>query len=120
MEEETTMEVNCNGHPSTPGGQASPESQVHGAKQSADEQEDEQNANQPENNTEDQDTLGNKHDHQTSSSLPRDPQLDEQQLPDSLNPNSVTLELRDGEKKEEDMETHRETKGQDEDKSQNG
>ncbi|XP_076003475.1 SRSF protein kinase 1b [Genypterus blacodes] len=121
-EDEATMDVNCNGHASTPGGKAIPEIKAHVAKQSVEEEEDEQNANQPEKKTEDQDTLANEDHHQTSSSLPQEPQTDEQQqqVTDSLNANSFTLELRDGEKKEEDLEEDRETKRQDEDKTQNG
>ncbi|KAF7661244.1 hypothetical protein LDENG_00266150 [Lucifuga dentata] len=115
VEDETKMEVNCNGHAATPRSEASPECQVHGTKQCKEEQGDQQNVNQPENDMEDQDTSDNKQDHQT-----RDPQLDLQQLPDSLNPNSVTVELREGVKEEnKEMDPQGETKQRDEFESQN-
>lgn len=115
-EEEIKMEVNCNGYASTPRSEASPESQVHGTKQPKEEQGEQQNVNQPENNTEDQDTFGNKEDHQN-----RDPQLDLQQFPNSGNPNTVIVALREGEKeKDDEMDIQGQTQRQDEDESQNG
>ncbi|GAA6234567.1 SRSF protein kinase 3-like isoform X1 [Lates japonicus] len=125
-EEENTMEVNFNGHTSTPESEASPESLVHGTMQSKEEQEDQQNANQPENNTETHDTLNNKEEQsQTCNGSTGDPDTDPQQLPASLSPDSVTVELKgEGdreEKKEEEMDTQGETKrGDEEDDSQNG
>lgn len=123
-EEENRMEVNCNGHASTPESEASPESQVHGIKQSTEELEDQQNANQPETNTEADDTLPNKEDHlKTCNGSSRD--LEPPQLPASLSPDSVTVELKEGdkaEKKEEEMDTQGENKRRDDEDedSQNG
>ncbi|KAG8007521.1 SRSF protein kinase 1, partial [Nibea albiflora] len=59
---ENRMEVNCNGHASTPESESSLE--VQGTKQSTEEQEDQLNANQPESNTETEDTLSFKEEHQ--------------------------------------------------------
>ncbi|XP_056249111.1 SRSF protein kinase 1b isoform X1 [Seriola aureovittata] len=123
-EEENGMEVNYNGHASTPESEASKESQVHGTKPSKEEQEDQQNANQPENHTETHDTLSNKEEHQTCNGSTGDPDTELQQLPASLSPDSVTVELKEGdreEKKEEEMDTQGETKkGDEDDDSQNG
>ncbi|XP_071750620.1 SRSF protein kinase 1b [Centroberyx gerrardi] len=121
-EEENGMEVNCNGLASTPPSEDSPESQVHGTKQYTEQQEDQQNANQPEDNTENHKALDNKQDHESCNGTPGDPHLDPQQLPASLCPDSVTIELREGdkeEKKEEEMDTQGETRGGDEE-DQNG
>ncbi|XP_071381732.1 SRSF protein kinase 1-like [Centroberyx affinis] len=121
-EEENGMEVNCNGLASTPPSEDSTESQVHGTKQYTQQQEDQQNANQPEDNTENHEALGNKQDHESCNGTPGDPHLDPQQLPASLCPDSVTIELREGdkeEKKEEEMDTRGETRGGDEE-DQNG
>lgn len=121
-EQENRMEVNCNGHASTPESEASPE--VQGTKQSTEEQEDQQNANQPETNTETQDTLSNKEEHQTCNGSTGEPDTDVQQLPASLSPDSVTVELKEGdneEKREEEMDTQGETKrGDDDQGSQDG
>lgn len=121
-EQENRMEVNCNGHASTPESEASPE--VQGTKQSTEEQEDQQNANQPETNTETQDTLSNKEEHKTCNGSPGEPDTDVQQLPASLSPDSVTVELKEGdneEKREEEMDTQGETKrGDDDQGSQDG
>ncbi|XP_070695848.1 SRSF protein kinase 1b isoform X2 [Pempheris klunzingeri] len=119
-EEENRMEVNCNGHAATPESETSPE--VQGTKQSTEEQEeqeDQQNANQPESNTEAEDTLRSKEEHQTCNGSSEDADL-QQQLPASLDPDSVSVcvELKEGdkeEKKEEEMETKG---GDDEDNSQ--
>ncbi len=114
-EEENRMEVNCNGHTSTPESETNPE--VQGIKQSREEQEDQQNANQPESNAETQDKLSNEEEHQTCNGSPGDPDTDLQQLPASLSPDSVTVELKEGdkeEKKEEEMDTEGETKRGDE------
>ncbi|XP_044035995.1 SRSF protein kinase 1b isoform X4 [Siniperca chuatsi] len=119
-EEENGMEVNCNGHASTPESETSPE--VQGTKQLTEEQEDQQNANQPESNTETQDTLSNKGEHQTCNGSPGDADL--QQLPGSVSPDSVTVELKEGDKEEkkgDEMDTQGEIKGGDEEEdSQNG
>ncbi|XP_026204683.1 SRSF protein kinase 1b isoform X1 [Anabas testudineus] len=122
--EENRMEVNCNGHASTPESEASPESEIHGTKQLTEEQEDQQNANQPEN-TEAHDTLSNKQEHLTCNGSDGDSSTDLQQLPASLSLNSAAVELKEGvnkqEKKEEEMDMQGETKRGDEDKdSQNG
>lgn len=118
--EENKMEVNCNGCASTPESEASPEEQ--GTKQSTEEQEDQQNANQPDTDT--QQTLSNKEENQTCNGSPEDPNTNLQQLPASLCPESVSVELKEGdkeEKKEEEMDTQGETKrGDDEDDSQSG
>lgn len=124
---ENRTEVNCNGHASTPESEASLESQGHGTKQlteEQEEQEDQENANQPEN-TEAHDTLGNKQEHLTCNGSPGDPNTELQQLPASLNLNSVAVELKEGdhnqEKKEDGIDMQGETKREDEDKdSQNG
>lgn len=122
--EENRMEVNYNGHASTPETKASPESQVHGTKQEQEEKEDQENANQPENHTETHDALSNKEEHQTCNGSAEDPENDLQQLPASVSPDSVTVELKEGEreeKKEEEMDTQGENKrGEEEDDSQNG
>ncbi|KAL7406909.1 hypothetical protein ABVT39_000064 [Epinephelus coioides] len=121
-EQENRMEVNCNGHASTPESEASPE--VQGTKQLTEEQEDQQNANQPETHTETQDTLSNKEEHQTCNGSTGEPDTDVQQLPASLSPDSVTVELKEGdneEKREEEMDTQGETKrGVDDQGSQDG
>ncbi|XP_044204182.1 SRSF protein kinase 1b isoform X2 [Thunnus albacares] len=123
-EEENRMEVNCNGHASTQESEASPESQVHRTKKSTEELEDQQNANQPETKTEADDTLPNKEDRQTCNGSSMDPNLDPPQLPASLSPDSVTVELKEGdkaEKKEEEMDTQGENKRKDdEEDGQNG
>ncbi|XP_051271106.1 SRSF protein kinase 1b isoform X1 [Dicentrarchus labrax] len=112
-EGENTMEVNCNGHASTPESDTSVE--VQGTKQSTEEQEDQQNANQPQSNTQTEDMLSNKEEHQTCNGSPRDP--DTQQLPASLKEGD---EEKEG-KKEDEMDTRGETKKEDdEEDSQNG
>lgn len=113
-EEESTMEVNCNGHVFTP------ESKVHRTEQSTEEQEDQQNANQPEN-TGARNILDNKEEPQTSNCSPEDPDTQLEQLPASHSPNSVAVELKERNKKEEEMDTQKETKQANEDEdSQNG
>ncbi|TKS70843.1 SRSF protein kinase 1 [Collichthys lucidus] len=110
---ENRMEVNCNGHASTPESESSLE--VQGTKPSTEKQEDQLNANRPESNAETEDTLGFKEEHQTCNGLPADTDL--QQLPASLGPDSVTVELKKG----EEMDTRGETKrGEDEEDDQNG
>ncbi|KAI3369469.1 hypothetical protein L3Q82_007684 [Scortum barcoo] len=121
-EEENRMEVNCNGHASTPESETSTEPQ--GTKQSTEEREDQQNGNQPEINAEIQNTLSYQEEHQTCNGSAGDPDSDPQQLPTSVSPDSVTVELKEGdkeEKKEDEMDTQGETKGEDEEEdSQNG
>ncbi|KAM7006876.1 SRSF protein kinase 1b isoform 1-T1 [Tautogolabrus adspersus] len=119
--EENKMEVNCNGCASTPESETSPENQ--GTKKSTEEQEDQQNANQPDSNTDSQDTLSNKEEHQTCNGSPEDQDADPQQLPASLCPESVSVELKETdkeEKKEEEMDTQGETKREEEEDSQCG
>ncbi|XP_042357023.1 SRSF protein kinase 1b isoform X2 [Plectropomus leopardus] len=115
-EEENRMEVNCNGHASTPESETSLE--VQGTKRSTEELEDQQNANQPESNTETQKTLSNTEEHQTCNGSPGDTEADLQQLPASLSPDSVAVELKEGDtdekKKEEEMDTQGETKRENE------
>lgn len=121
-EEENRMEVNCNGHASTPESEASPESQVLGTKQLTEEQEDQQNANQPEN-TETHDTLGNTIEDLTHNGSPGDPNTDLQQFPTSLSLNSVAVDLKEGDKheKEKKMDMQGETiKGHEDEDSQKG
>ncbi|XP_039652868.1 SRSF protein kinase 1b isoform X1 [Perca fluviatilis] len=122
-EEENGMEVNCNGHASTPERETQLEAQ--GTKQTTEEQEDQQNANQPESNTETQGSLSNKEEQQTcNGSLGAAALLP---LPASLSPDSVTVELKEGDdddeekKKEDKMDTQGETKrGDEEVDSQDG
>ncbi|XP_047204187.1 SRSF protein kinase 1b isoform X2 [Girardinichthys multiradiatus] len=109
--DENRMEINCNGHSSIP--ESKDSSETHGTKQSAEEQEDQQNANQPENNAETPDTLCNKEKDETSHTSAGEPEPRLQQLPASLSPD-VTVERNDGEgerKKMEDMDTQVENKG---------
>ncbi|MEQ2158506.1 hypothetical protein GOODEAATRI_013054, partial [Goodea atripinnis] len=109
--DENRMEINCNGHSSIP--ESKDSSETHGTKQSAEEQEDQQNANQPENNAETPDTLCNKEKHETSHASAGEPEPRLQQLPASLSPDA-TVEPNDGEgerKKMEDMDTQVENKG---------
>ncbi len=119
-ERENRMEVNCNGHASTPESESSLEAQ--GTKQSTEEQEDQQNANQPESNKEAEDTLNNKEECQTCNGSTGDSDTtDLQQLSASLSPDSIAVELKEGdkeEKKEEEMDTREETNK--EESSQNG
>ncbi|XP_029907310.1 SRSF protein kinase 1b isoform X2 [Myripristis murdjan] len=125
-EETNRMEVNCNGLTSTLGSETSLESQVLGTKQYTEQQEDQQNANQPENDTktENHNTSDNKQDHHTINGTPGDLHPDLPQLPACLCPDSVTVELRAGEKeekKEEEMDTLGQTRGgEEEEDSQNG
>ncbi|XP_030276147.1 SRSF protein kinase 1b isoform X4 [Sparus aurata] len=106
-EDDNRMEVNCNGHASTPESESSQE--VQGTKLSTEEQEDQLNANRPESNSEAEDMLGNKEEQQTCNGSPEDPQ----HLPASVSPDSVTVELKEGDK-EEKMDTRRETKREEE------
>ncbi|CAB1426632.1 unnamed protein product [Pleuronectes platessa] len=122
-ESENKMDVNYNGIASKPEGEASPESQVHETEQSTEEKEDQENANQTENDTEANDTLSNKEEHQTCNGSPEDPDTDLQQVPASLSPDSVTIEIKEGEKeekREEEMDTQGEKKREEDENSQNG
>ncbi|KAM3877960.1 SRSF protein kinase 1-like [Diretmus argenteus] len=122
-EGENEMEVNCNGHPSPLESEANPECQVHGTKQAREQHQDQQNANQPENCTDNHDSLANKQDHQTCNGMRGDAHLVLQQLPASLSPDSVTVELGEGEKeekKEDEMDLQGETRDGDEEDSQSG
>ncbi|XP_034441486.1 SRSF protein kinase 1b isoform X4 [Hippoglossus hippoglossus] len=131
-EEENKMDVNYNGIASKPESEASPESQVHGTEQSTEEKEDQQNANQAENDTEANDTeandtLSNKEEHQTCNGSPEDPDPDPdtdlQQVPAPLSPDSVTVEIKEGEKeekREEEMDTQGEKRREEDENSQNG
>lgn len=115
-EEQNRMEINCNGHTSSPESNTSPGEQE--TKQSAEELEDQQNANLPENNTETQDTLCNKEDEicETSCGEP-DP------VPSPLS-SEGTVERNEREaefKKIENMDPQEETKrGNEEEDSQSG
>lgn len=117
------MEVNCNGHTSTPESGASLESQGHGTKQSTEEQEDQENANQPEN-TEAHDTLCNKQEHLTCNGSPEDTNTELQQLPASPSLSSVAVQLKEGDHnqdRKDEVDMQGETKREDEDKDgQNG
>lgn len=122
-EVEENMEVNCNGCASTPECETSPEKQ--GTKQLTEEQQDQQNANQPDSNTDSQDTLSHKEEHQTCNGSPEEPDTELLQLPSSLCPESVSVELKETEKeekKEEEMDTQAGTKRQEEEEEdgQNG
>ncbi|XP_040059998.1 SRSF protein kinase 1b isoform X2 [Gasterosteus aculeatus] len=100
--------VKCNGHASPPEGGTSPEAQ--GTKQSTEELEDQQNANQPESNTETQSTLSNK-ERQTCNGSHKD-------TPASLVPESVTVELKAGheeDKNRKEIDTQVETEKGEED-----
>ncbi|XP_063767323.1 SRSF protein kinase 1b isoform X3 [Eleginops maclovinus] len=113
------MEVNCNGHSSPAESEASVEEQ--GTKQSM-ELEDQQNANQAEGNTETPDTLSNKEERPACNGSAEQP---DQLMPSSLSPDSVTVELKEGddeEKKEEQMDTLGEDtkRGEEEEDSQDG
>ncbi|XP_035008043.1 SRSF protein kinase 1b isoform X3 [Hippoglossus stenolepis] len=129
-EEENKMDVNYNGIASKPESEASPESQVHETEQSTEEKEDQQNANQAENDTEANDTeandtLSNKEEHQTCNGSPEDPDPDTdlQQVPAPLSPDSVTVEIKEGEKeekREEEMDTQGEKRREEDENSQNG
>ncbi|XP_022057105.1 SRSF protein kinase 1b isoform X1 [Acanthochromis polyacanthus] len=121
--EENKMEVNCNGHASTPEDETHLEAQGT-TEQSTEEQEDQQNANQPENNTGTCDTLCNKEENETCNGSEGDPDTNLQQTSATLSPDSVTVELKEGdkeEKKEEEMDTQGENKREnEEEESQNG
>lgn len=111
------MEVNCNGHASTPESGSTPE-----GKQSdlPTDQDDQQNANPSESNAENNDLLNNNAEHQSCNGSPGD--SDPPQLPAAtVSPDSVTVELKEGEK-EEEMDVRGDVKKEDKDNkdSQNG
>ncbi|XP_014841808.1 PREDICTED: SRSF protein kinase 1-like isoform X3 [Poecilia mexicana] len=109
-EEENRMEINCNGHSSSPENKDSSEKQ--GTKESAEEQEDQQNANQPESTAETPDSICNKEEHETSDASPAEADPASEPLPASLG-SDVAVEPNDGErleKKMDDMETQGENK----------
>lgn len=114
--EENRMEVNCNGHASTPESGPTPEGK---RSDLPTEQDDQQNANPSESNTENNDLLNNNAKHQRCNGSPGDP--DPPQLPAaSVSPVSVTVELKEGEK-EEKMDVRGDVKKEDKDKDgQNG
>uniref|UniRef100_A0A8C2XBQ1 non-specific serine/threonine protein kinase n=1 Tax=Cyclopterus lumpus TaxID=8103 RepID=A0A8C2XBQ1_CYCLU len=92
---ENGVEVKCNGHASTPDGGASPE--VRGTTHSTEEeQEDRRNANPPETHTEPQAPLSNTEEHQICNGTPGAA---------DLGPASVTVELKEEDKKGEEMDT---------------
>ncbi|KAM4583092.1 SRSF protein kinase 1b isoform 2-T2 [Fundulus diaphanus] len=106
--EENRLEINCNGHSSLP--ERKDRSETRGTKQSAENQEDQQNANQPESNAETPDTLCNKGEHEGSDASPGEPEP--QQLPASLG-SDATVEPDDGERerqKTEDINAQAENK----------
>ncbi|XP_019736124.1 SRSF protein kinase 1b [Hippocampus comes] len=125
--EESNMEVNCNGNTSTPVSEASWEGQEDGTNQSAEELQDQRNANQVDDKTETLDKVCNKDNLQSCNGPSEDPEpqsQQQQQPPASLSSDFVTSEMNDGvkgEKKDEDMDTQGEnkTRGQDEENSQN-
>lgn len=115
-EEENRMEVNCNGHASTPESGPSPEGK---RSDLATEQDDQQNANPSESKAESNDLLNNNAKHQRCNGSPGDP--DPPQLPAaSGSPDSDTAELKEAEK-EEEMDVRGDVKKEDKDKDvQNG
>ncbi|XP_028261293.1 SRSF protein kinase 1b [Parambassis ranga] len=118
-EEENKMEVNCNGHASTPEDETSPEG--HGTKQSTEEREDQENANQPGDGTESTcEASCHKEQQPTCNGSQEDPDNNLQQPSASLSADSVTVELKEGDKKEEEMDTQGVTKRSNEEDDQNG
>ncbi|KAM3620933.1 uncharacterized protein V6R79_003846 [Siganus canaliculatus] len=122
-EEENKMEVNCNGHAPTPESDGNLEAletkrtATKEAEEVEQQEEDQLNANGPGYTQQSEDTLGNKEDHETCNGSAVD------QLPASVGPDSVTVELKDGakEQKETEMDTRGETKREEEvDDLQNG
>ncbi|KAM9408935.1 SRSF protein kinase 1b [Pholidichthys leucotaenia] len=108
-EDQNGMEVNCNGHASTPENGNSPELQE--TKESTEEQEDHQHANRGETCN----TSRNAEDQQNCNDSPGNPDAIEQP-PTSLSPDSITIELKKGDeeeeedRKEEEMDIQREEK----------
>lgn len=116
-EEESGMEVNCNGHASTPESGPTPEGK---RSDLPTEQDDQQSANPSESNAESKDLLNNNAEHQSCNGSPGDP--DPLQLPaTSVSPDSVTVELKEGEKeKEEEMDVRGDVKKEKDKDGQNG
>lgn len=109
------MEVNCNGHASAPESGPTPESQP---SEPPTEEDSQQNANPTESNAESKDLLNNNGKHQSCNGSPGD--ADPPQLPAaSVSPDSVTVELKEGEKEEEEMDDRGDVKKQDKE-GQNG
>ncbi|XP_056158178.1 SRSF protein kinase 1b [Lampris incognitus] len=119
-EDESKMEVNCNGHSSSPGKVVEPESQMHLSEQDTELLGDQQNGNQPESITKNHDSSDDKQDDQACNGTPGIPHPDPQQIPASLSPNPGTVELGEGEKEEVLLDTQGETKGKNEENYQNG
>ncbi|XP_005798040.1 SRSF protein kinase 1-like isoform X1 [Xiphophorus maculatus] len=121
--EENQMEINCNGHSSSPDNKDSSEKQ--GTKESVEEQEeeDQQNANQPETNAETPDSICNEEEHETCDASPAvaDPASEP---PSASLSSDVAVEPNDRERQEkkmEDMETQGENKKESEEEdSQSG
>lgn len=114
--EENRMEVNCNGHASTPESESTAEAQE--SKQlTEEEEEDQQNANPPESNTEAKDSLNNNTEHQACNGS----QGDLQQV-HAASRSPVTVEPNKEEKGGmEEMDTRVDTKREDKEKDdQNG
>ncbi|XP_061688760.1 SRSF protein kinase 1b [Syngnathoides biaculeatus] len=124
--EVSNMEVNCNGNTYLSVSEASQESHDHETKQSAEELEDQLNANKIDDKTETFNKVCKKEDSQICSgpSEKCEPQARQRQQPDSLSTDFVTSELNDVvkvERKEEEMDTQGENKMrvEDEENSQN-
>ncbi|XP_025763159.1 SRSF protein kinase 1b isoform X1 [Oreochromis niloticus] len=115
-DEENRMEFNCNGHAATPENETSLE--VQGTEQCTEEQEDQQDAKQPESNKETDNACCNKEERPSCNG---NSDTEQQRPPASLSPDSVTVELKEGDKIEEEMDTLKETKRENEDEnSQDG
>lgn len=110
--EENRMEVNCNGHASTPESGTTPEGQQSEAPT-------EEGSQQNTNPTESKDLLNNNAKHPSCNGSPGD--TDPPQFPAaSVDSGSVTVELKGGEK-EEEMDDRGDVKKDDKDKDgQNG
>lgn len=107
------MEVNCNGHASTPESGSVTEGQQ--SEPPPTEDDSQQNANPSESNTESKDLLNNNGEQQSCNGSPAEP--DPPQPPAAcVSPDSVTVELKDGEK-EEEIDAKKEEKDKD---GQNG
>lgn len=105
--QDNTMEVNCNGHASVPESGSNEEAQrteQSTAEKQQQQQEDQQNANQPESNTETEEASSNSKEHQPCNGLTQD--ADAQAPPTALSPDSVTVEIEEGEKDKQDKEMH--------------
>lgn len=97
--EESRMEVNCNGYASTPKSGPTPKGQL---SEPPTEEDGQQNTNLTESNAESKDLLNNNaSEHQSCNGSPGD--TNPPQLPAaSVSPDSVTVELKEGEKEEMD------------------